>query len=461
MSHLSWILFIGVLLVATSMASGLIRRGPITSFAVYLAAGIVVGPGVLGLGALAFDQANAGWLRPLTETGLVVSLFITGLKLRVPFGHRGWRTAASLAVPAMVLTIAGVAVLVHALAGWSWPMSLALAAILSPTDPVLASLVSVDDARDDDALRVALSGEAGLNDGTALPFLLLALTLLTASDTGTHPWVHWVTVDLLWEWVGGLAVGFALGWLIGLAGTRLRHATQDVAPSDFLALGIMTLAYGCAELMDASGFLAAFAAGVGLRRIEVRTVEEHPIQDDEEADSQAARAPAETLVRPNERSTAGSEHPFQTVGWVVSDALSFGDTMERLIGAALVFVVGVAVLPVFTWMGALIAAVLFFVIRPVSVWLVTIGGGLPWQRRLLLGWFGIRGLGSLNYLAYALTHGLVGHEGDDLGKIVLTVVALSIVIHGITTTPLMNWRGHALERAQHEREVRDETGFRK
>jgi NhaP-type Na+/H+ or K+/H+ antiporter len=447
MSYFAWVLFIGVLLVATSMAAGLIRRGPITSFAVYLAAGIAVGPAMLNLAHLSFDHDNAGWLRAVTETGLVVSLFITGLKLRVSFRHGGWMTAARLAVPGMLLTIAGMTLLAHAALGWSWPVSLALAAILSPTDPVLANLVSVDDARDDDALRVALSGEAGLNDGTALPFLLLALSLIGAREVGTDLWIHWLTVDLAWEWLAGIGLGFAIGWGIGWAGTHLRHVTQDVAPSDFLALGIMALAYGGAELLHASGFLAAFAAGVGLRRVELHVATRHSAESDDEAPPDGSTAPAELLVRPNERSTAGNDHPVQTVGWVVSDALSFGDTIERLIGASLVFVVGVAVLPAFSWAGALIALILFVGIRPVSVWLSTAGDRLPWQRRLLLGWFGIRGLGSLNYLAYALTHGLAGRDGDDLATIVLTVVALSIFIHGGTTTPLMSWRANALTRA--------------
>lgn len=454
MSNFGWILFIGVLLVATSMAAGVIRRGPITSFALYLAAGVAVGPALLGLARVSFDHDNAGWLRAVTETGLVVSLFITGLKLRVPFAHGGWFTAARLAVPGMLLTIAGVTVLAHMALGWSWPLALALAAILSPTDPVLANLVSVDDARDDDALRVALSGEAGLNDGTALPFLLLALALITTHDSGAGLWIHWVGVDLAWGWVAGIGLGFAIGWLVGYAGTHLRHVTQDVAPSDFLALGIMALAYAGAELVHASGFLAAFAAGVGLRRVELRVASRHSANSDDDVGTDGTTAPAELLVRPNERSTAGNDHPVQTVGWVVSDALSFGDTIERLIGALLVFVVGVAVLPAFTWAGALVAAVLFLGIRPASAWLSTIGDQLPWQRRLLLGWFGIRGLGSLNYLAYALTHGLAGQDGDDLATIALTVVALSVFIHGVTTTPLMNWRSAALMRQRQKTVIR-------
>jgi NhaP-type Na+/H+ or K+/H+ antiporter len=308
----------------------------------------------------------------------------------------------------------------------------------------------VDDARDDDALRVALSGEAGLNDGTALPFLLLALALLTTHEDGASLWIHWVSVELAWAWLGGLGLGFAIGWLVGYAGTHLRHVTQDVAPSDFLALGIMALAYGGAELLHASGFLAAFAAGVGLRQIEVRVATRHSAESDDEAPADGKTAPAELLVRPNERSTAGNDHPVQTVGWVVSDALSFGDTIERLIGALLVFVVGVAVLPAFSWAGAGVAVVLFLGIRPASVWLSTTGDPLPWKRRLLLGWFGIRGLGSLNYLAYALTHGLGGQDEGDLVTIVLTVVALSIFLHGVSTTPLMNWRGRVLERKRQE-----------
>lgn len=215
MTHLHWMLAIGVLLVVTSVASGWIRRGPITSFAVYLVAGVIAGPAALGVARVAFDTESADWLRMATETGLVVSLFITGLKLRVPFRHVGWRTALCLAIPAMVLTVGMLAIGVRLAFGWPWPVALLLGAILAPTDPVLASLVSVDDARDDDAMRVSLSGEAGLNDGTALPLLLLALALLSGSGTGTERWVHWIGVEVIWGCLAGAALGFAVGWGVG------------------------------------------------------------------------------------------------------------------------------------------------------------------------------------------------------------------------------------------------------
>jgi NhaP-type Na+/H+ or K+/H+ antiporter len=459
MGNLGWIIFFGTLLVATSASAGFIRRSPITSFAVYLVAGAVVGPAVLGLAAIAFDKDSTAWLRPATEMGMVVSLFITGLKLRLPFHDPGWRMSLRLAMPGMLLTVGGLSLVGHVAFGWPWPLALALAAILAPTDPVLASLVSVDDARDDDALRVGLSGEAGLNDGTALPFLVLALAWMTGQvDTDGGFWTHWFSVALVWDWAGGLLIGFVIGWGLGHIGTRLRHVAQGVAPSDLLALGLMALAYAVAESLHGSGFLAAFAAGVGLRRVELGVTHGHPSVDEEadRAEVHHERAPAELLVNPNERATAEAEHPAQAVGWVVSDALSFGETMERLIGAAMVFLVGVAVLPYFSPEGALFAAALFFVIRPVAVWLSTIGSGAPWQRRLLFGWFGIRGLGSLNYLAYALTHGLAGAQAGFAAACVLTVVALSIVAHGMSTTPLMNWRGREL--ARRERLRKDARG---
>lgn len=441
MEYIHWIIFAGLLLVGTSILAGWIRRGPVTSFAIYLAAGVLVGPHVLGWGDLDLGKATAVPLRILTEIGMVVSLFITGLKLRVPLRDAGWRTALRLALPAMLLTVAALTACVHLLLGWAWPDALALAAILAPTDPVLASLVSVDDARDDDALRVGLSGEAGLNDATALPFLLLALALMQ-HDATPALWTHWFLSDVVWEWVGGLAIGFSAGWLLGYAGTRLRHATRDAAPSDLMALGIMALAYGLAELTETSGFLAAFAAGVGLRRIEWRVVRLHPPEDDDGG----RPPPAELLVNPNERARAEPEHPAQSVGWLVSDALSFGDTMERLIGACLVFAVGMAALMHFATDGVLVAAVLLLVVRPAAVWLCTAGARLPWKRRMLLGWFGIRGLGSLNYMAYALTHDFSNGRAAGLVDVVLTVVTLSVLLHGMTVTPLMNWRQRVIER---------------
>jgi NhaP-type Na+/H+ or K+/H+ antiporter len=302
---------------------------------------------------------------------------------------------------------------------------------------VLASLVSVDDARDDDALRVAISGEAGMNDATALPLLVLALMLTGQQPAPFRSIGEWAGIGVIWGLTAGLVIGLAGGWGLGYVGTRLRHATRDVAPSDFLALGIMIGVYALAESLHASGFLAAFAAGVGLRRVELHL--SNRTTGDAATDAEDTE-PAETRVRPNERGSANVEHAGHSVGWVVSDALSFGGTMERLIAAGLVLAVGVAAIPALSWSGIGVATLLMLAIRPIAVWLCTMGTGIPWQRKLLIGWFGIRGLGSLNYLAFAIVMGLQGKQLAHLEGVVITVVAISILVHGISVTPLMRWR---------------------
>ncbi|HEY4292920.1 cation:proton antiporter [Luteibacter sp.] len=446
MTALWWLVLTGTLLLATSFLSGWINRGPVTTFAIYLVVGIVIGPAILALAKLPSTADHIHWLHWATEAALVVSLFVTGLKLRLPFSDSGWRMAVRLALPAMALTASGVVAVAYLGLGWPFAAALALAAVVSPTDPVLASLVSVDDARDDDALRVALSGEAGLNDGTALPLLFLALALMD-QDAGTaNVLTHWLTVDVLWGLAGGLLIGFVGGWGLGYVGTHLRHASRDVAPSDFLALGIMVVVYAVSHLVEASGFLAAFAAGVGLRRVELQVSSRS--KESVEKGEAPFDEPAETRITPNERAQASVVHPKETVGWVVSDALSFGETIERLIAVALVLAVGIAVVPAVNWHGLMLAVVLLLVIRPLSVWLATIRSRAPWQRRLLIGWFGIRGLGSLNYMAFAIGHGFSGVPGQVFEGVVLTVVAVSVVTHGISVTPLMQWRARAMKAAE-------------
>jgi NhaP-type Na+/H+ or K+/H+ antiporter len=445
MHSVAWIAAIGGLLLLTSLLSGWIRDFPITNFAIYLLAGVAVGP--WGLDLVHIDlRGNSTWLANLTEMALVVSLFITGLKLRLRFRDPAWLDAIRLAFPSMLLTIAGISLIAHLWLQQSWGMSLLIGALIAPTDPVLASIVAVDDARDDDQMRVALSGEAGLNDGSALPFLLLALMMITApggSLTGSVT-LHWLLVGLLWGIAAGLSLGFGLGWLVGLLGTWLKSASKDVTRSDFLALALMALAYAGAEAISASGFLAAFAAGLGLRSAELYVVTHHPNPQFTETNAangdDAIHPPAEVLINPNRRDMDSADQPAATVGLVVSDALSFGDTLERLIASALVLLAGVACARYWSFNGVMMAAALFLLVRPLSVWISMLGSKAPMPRRLLIGWIGIRGIGTLNYLAYALTHGLDNAQAMLAAQIAITIVVLSILVHGITAPPLMAWR---------------------
>lgn len=437
MEFLGWTAATGGLLLLMSLASGWIKRGPITVFALYLTAGIVCGPWVLNL--LQVDiTAHAELAKNITEIAIAASLFITGLKLRLPLKSQGWYIGLRLAFPGMLLTVAGVALAAHYLAELSWPLSLAFGAIVAPTDPVLASLISVNDARDSDNLRVSLSSEAGMNDGSALPLLMLAVMMVTTpGGLSLAAFGQWALVDVLWAITAGVGIGFAMGRLVGQYATHLRHTHQDVAPNDFLALALIALSYAAAQALDASGFLAAFAAGVGLRRAEIRVVNLQPA--DQFSDSNN-RPPAEELVNPHIRHEPGETNPTSSAGLVVGDALSFGDTVERLFAAMIIIVLGITLAQHWAPMGLLMAALLFVVIRPLSVWIATAGMKAPVEQRLILGWLGIRGIGSINYIAFAYTHGLAGSEVTRMADMAFTLIVASVVVHGMSVTPLLSWR---------------------
>lgn len=445
MGFLGWTAATGGLLLLMTLASGWIKRGPVTAFALYLVAGVLCGPWVLNL--LQVDIAtHAGLTAHLTEIAMAASLFITGLKLRLPLSHQGWRIGLRLAFPGMLLTVGGMSLAAHYLADLSWPMALAFSAIVAPTDPVLASLISVNDASDNDNLRVSLSSEAGMNDGSALPLLMLAVTLLSGDNAlSLNMFGHWALVDVLWAIAGGTGIGFVLGRFVGQYATHLRHTHQDVAPNDFLALALIALSYAAAQALDASGFLAAFAAGVGLRRAEMRVINRQPADDFSDSEH---RPPAEVLVNPHIRHSAGETNPARSVGLVVGDALSFGDTVERLFAAGIIIVLGITLAQHWDLAGLLMAALLFVVIRPAAVFIGTAGIKTPWRQKMIIGWLGIRGIGSINYIAWAYTHGLAGEEATHMANMAITLIVASVVVHGMTVTPLLSWRQAKIAAAQ-------------
>lgn len=443
MGFLGWMAATGGLLMSMSLAAGWIRPLPVTQYALYLAVGIAAGPWGLNLLRVNF-LADAHWLERLTEVALVISLFVGGLKLRVPWRMRPWRVARRLAFPAMILCVGGTMLAARILLGLDWPLALLLAAMLASTDPVLASAIAVDNAADRDGLRVALSGEAGMNDGSAMPFLLLALAWLQASPTWPAL-ARWALVDVLWGIGAGVALGFALGWLVGRLGTRLVSMGRDPGPGALLIAGLIAMTYAAAEAIGALGFLAVFAAGVGLRKVEVGVVQEHPHPRLPRERDITRTPPAEFVVRPMLAGGVDREQPVEVVGHLVGEALSFGAVMEHLLGPLLVLLLGIALAWHWEPRALGVALVLFVLVRPLAVWLTTIGMGLNWRRRLLLGWLGIRGIGGLNYLAYALVHGLTGEAARLVAGVVVTTITLSVVVHGFSSQPLLAWRHRRIE----------------
>lgn len=255
MTFVVWVAVLGAVLLTLALTSSYLRWMPVTTSAVCLLLGIGIGPGGLDLLKLSVDSASV-WMEHLTEVAVLFSLFVCGLKLRLPLRDKRWRIAFGLAGPVMVLTIAGVCALLHWGLQLPWGPSLLIGAILAPTDPVLAALVQVNDARDVDSVRFGLSGEAGLNDGIAFPFVLLGMLMLDGSG---HPdlWLSWVMHALLWAVPAGLLTGYWMGRGIGrlTLSMRLRNDDSTLSPNDYLALALIALAYVVAEAIGGYGFL--------------------------------------------------------------------------------------------------------------------------------------------------------------------------------------------------------------
>ncbi|NBA98031.1 sodium:proton antiporter [Pseudomonas sp. R5(2019)] len=437
MSFTLWIAVLGAVLLTLALTSSYLRWLPVTTSAVCLALGIGIGPA--GLDVLGLDvPANAVWMEHLTEVAVLFSLFVSGLKLRLPLKNRLWRVSFGLAGPVMVVSIFGLCLVLHLLLGLSWAQSLLIGAILAPTDPVLAGLVQVNDAGDYDRVRFGLSGEAGLNDGIAFPFVLLGLLALQ-HDNNDDGWVlDWVLHSVLWAVPAGLLIGYWMGKGLGrlTLALRIRYADSTLSPNDYLSLALIALAYVAADWLQAYGFLSVFAAGLGLRQAEVKF-------------SGDPHTPSEHLAQPvaghlevePEKAVHGDIDNLPdtqvAAGIMMGDMLAFGSLVERAMEVFLVTLLGIVVASYWDWRALVAGAALFCVVRPLSVLIMPWGTLLSLKQRLLIGWFGIRGIGSLYYLFFALNHGLTPATATDCMNLTLSVVTLSVLVHGLSTQPML------------------------
>ncbi|KVC24387.1 cation:proton antiporter [Burkholderia pseudomultivorans] len=426
-----WYLIVGAVLMGMGVATSALRHLPCSTAMIYLALGAALGPA--GAGLLRLDlERDAPLLRAIVEVALLVSLFAIGLRLRVPLSDRLWLVPCRLGLLAMIVTVPLLAACAVLALGLDWGPALLLAAILAPTDPVLAHDVQVHDPGDRDLVRFALSGEGGLNDGVALPFALAGLALCGARDAthGLPPLSAAFALATVWGIAGALAIGGGLGWVTTwtIGWLRTRHA-QALGLEGFFALALIVLSFGAAQLAHTFGFIATFAAGVAMRRVEHR--------------ASGDRAPREVIGQIDSADVVATEkHPDKAHAFMAESVLGFTIELERIAEAVVMTMVGsvLATLPgpLVTWSAVALAALLFVAIRPLAV-LLTLSGSraTPAQRRLM-AWFGIRGIGSFYYLLFALEHG-PSAAVRPLAAPVLAVVSASVIAHGISATPLMNW----------------------
>ncbi|MES2757392.1 MAG: sodium:proton antiporter [Pseudomonadota bacterium] len=424
-----WFILIGMLMLARGLAATSISRMPVTSAIVYLTAGIILGPMVLGI--FSFDAIKQSHvLEVATEIAVLISLFSAGVKMPVPITFKRWGPSIRLAWLSMSITVGLVAAFSYYVLGLPLGAGVLLGAILAPTDPVLATDVQVRHAGDYDKLRFTLTSEAGMNDGSAFPFVMLGLALLGANEFVA--W-KWAVVDVVWATLGAVAIGWAGGALLGKLGWALRNKDpKHEVLDDLVGLGLIAVVYGACVLFKTWGFLAVFFAGVALRQTELLLVGAHK-------NRQGLLVPDDPKADPANDEVPDTPQPLT----VSAESLVFKEHLERLSELTLVLLIGgMLTLQDWNWRTWGTALFLFVVARPLSVALGLIGSDTTLRVRLIIGWFGVRGIGSIYYLMYAINHGLPATLSRDLIQITAIVVALSIIVHGTSVKPLMDkfWR---------------------
>ncbi|MBW4481140.1 MAG: sodium:proton antiporter [Tildeniella torsiva UHER 1998/13D] len=391
------LLVIGLLLLAVTLGSGWIGRLPLSYALIYLIVGIILSPYGFNLVRARPDTA---FLERLTEFVVLISLFSCGLKMNRPLKAWAWNSTIRLIGFLMPISIFAIAAIGHFFLKLEWGAGILLGAILAPTDPVLASEVQLDDPQDRDELRFGLTSEGGLNDALAFPFVYFGLHWLE-NDSWESWFGRWVAVDLVWAIAAGLIVG--IGVAKGVCWLE-QHFTQaqnvDALMEDFIGLSTILISYSLAEIVHGYGFLAVFVAGVVMFSQCLTT----------------------------ERSAS---------------RLMFMERLEKLAEIGTILLLGslLRIEPMLKYAvpGLLIAGSLIFLIRPLGAWVSTIGSPVHPATRWLFGWFGIRGVGSLYYLAYSLGQGLEGEIGELIAWVTIITVTISVTLHGVSSTPLMGW----------------------
>lgn len=335
-----------------------------------------------------------------TEFVVIIALMGAGLKLDRVFSWRRWGVTWRLLALTMPLSIVAITLIGVWGLSLSLPVALLLGASLAPTDPVLAADVQVGPPKtgQEDKVRFGLTSEAGLNDGLAFPFVNLAIALSLAATT-KEPWLGtWILHNVLWEIGAGIVGGWLVGRLFGWLTFRIPADTRLSQTGDgLIAIAATFVSYGLTEMIECYGFLAVFITALTLRQ-------------------------------------AHREHDFHREMHDVTEQVERLAMMILLVlfGGALVS----GLLAPLRAIDVVAALVILLIIRPFAGLIGLLGFKASWREKLTLAFFGIRGVGSFYYLAYGLNHMPV-EGGERLWAIVGLVVLLSVLIHGLTVTPIM------------------------
>ncbi|WP_329792145.1 cation:proton antiporter [Lentzea sp. DG1S-22] len=374
------VLAFGVVLLISVSLSGLAARTILSTALMFLVAGALIGQGGLGLVDI---PSNSAFVTVLADLALFTVLFTDGQRAGLPDLRQGWRLSGRALGLAMPLTMVGIAVPTHFLTGLDWTTSFLIGAILSPTDPVFASAI-VGRTDVPARLRRLLNVESGLNDGLALPFVLIFLA--TAANRETD----FATIGI--ELAAGLALGIVIPAVVVLS-WRLRIFTAEPRLQALGPLAIAVMLYAACHLTHANPYLAAFAAGSTIATLD-RVAAEH----------------------------------FEHFGDLLSEITKFA---ALLVFGALITPERISHLSVGDWAVAVIAILL---VRPAAMMVSLLRTPLPARERSAAAWFGPKGFASVVYGLLVLQAGIPA--GEHVFDLVAITIALSIVLHSSTDVPV-------------------------
>ena len=388
------ILAFGVVLLAAILISGIAHRTVLSTAVLFLAAGFLLGQGMAGVIVLtAGDDRVSG----LAQVALFVVLYTDGQRLAIRDLAKAWRLPGRALLLGMPLTFVITALLGVWLVGLPWPQALLIAAVLAPTDPVFASAI-VGRNEIPARIRSLLQVESGLNDGLALPVVLV----LIAAIGGPH--VEPLVLAL--ELVGGVALGIAVPLLVSLL-LRIRFLAATPLYASLGPIAIAIIIYGVAVSTGANLYLAAFAAGITV----------------------ASAAPE------------------------LRDAfIEYGEFIAEIVKLLAIFIFGALIAPSVLGdvspLGYLFAVLILIVARPVAIELALIGSKLPWEERATAAWFGPKGFASVLYGVLVLESG--SPDAEHLFHLIVVAISLSIVAHSSTDVPIASYFGR-MQRQDEER----------
>jgi sodium/hydrogen antiporter len=402
-SYMILVAVFGAIILITAWLPLVLKTLPLSLPIACIVLGVLLALSPFSYLAAANPLENRAITERLTELAVIISLMGAGLKLDRPVSWWGWMGTWRLLAISMPLTILGIALLSWGLLGLGLASAILLGAALAPTDPVLASDVQVGppNSEEEDEVRFALTSEAGLNDALSFPFVYLAIAIALSQASGA-PWFgDWLAVAVVWKLAAGVTIGWLSGKLLGHLTFRVSRGARLSRTNDGLvAIGITCLSYGLTELANGYGFLAVFVAAVTLRSTERR-------------------------------------HSYH------EELHAFTEQIERLFMMVILVCFGAAIaegsiFEALTWPVVLLAFLTVLILRPAAGAIGLAGSQHPWEEKAAIAFFGIRGLGSFYYLAYAL--GQTQFESEEILWVTVSLVVLiSVVLHGIAVTPAMRY----------------------